>query len=58
MRGGVFVFEFKNLRPGRAIKFFKTIATKLPTNTVMYFKANRYIQLSGIRSTNALLKTF
>ncbi len=58
IRGGVFVFEFKNLRPGRAIHFFKTIATKLPTHTTSYFKSTKYIQLRGSRSCNPLVSIF
>ena len=58
MRGGVFVFEFKNLRPGRAIHFFKKVATKLPTPTIIHFNTSKYIQLSGVRSTNVLIRPF
>lgn len=58
IRGGVFLFEFKNLRPGRAIKFFKTIATKVPTITNFHFTANKRIQLRGTRSNNPLITSF
>lgn len=58
IRGGVFIFEFKNLRPGRAIHFFKTIATKIPTNTIYCFKSTRFIQLRGTRSCNPLVLKF
>jgi len=58
MRGGIFVFEFKNLRPGRAIHFFKTIATKLPTTTKIFFNTQNRIKLGGASSTNPLLQTF
>lgn len=58
MRGGVFVFEFRNVRPGRAIHFFKRVATKLPTPTTIQFRATRYIHLSGNRTTNPLVKGF
>lgn len=58
MRGGVFVLEFKNLRPGRAIHFFKKVATKLPTPTKIQFQASKYIQLSGIRSCNPFVKAY
>lgn len=58
MRGGIFVFEFKNLRPGRAIHFFKTIATKLPTTTKIFFNTHYRIKLGGATATNPLLQTF
>lgn len=58
IRGGVFIFEFKNLRPGRAIHFFKTIATKIPTNTTPHFNYNKIIQLRGSRSCSPLISSF
>lgn len=58
MRGGVFVLEFKNLRPGRAIHFFKKVATKLPTPVKIQFQASKYIQLSGIRSCNPFVRAY
>jgi len=58
MRGGIFVFEFKNLRPGRAIHFFKTIATKLPTTTKIFFNTHNRVKLGGASATNSLLQTF
>jgi ribosomal protein L16/L10AE len=58
MRGGVFIFEFKNVRPGRAIKFFKRAATKIPTPTKFHFNAGRYIKLNGGGSTNPLVRAY
>jgi len=56
--GGVFVFEFKNLRLGRAIHFFKTIATKIPTPTIIKHRDSKVIKLSGSKKTNIKLGTF
>lgn len=58
MRGGVFIFEFKNLRPGRAIKFFKRAATKIPTPTKIHFNADRYVKLNGASGTNPLIRSY
>jgi len=56
--GGVFVFEFRNLRLGRAVHFFKTIATKIPTQTVIKFADTKTIKLTGSKSTNVRVTTF
>ena len=56
--GGVFVFEFRNLRLGRAVHFFKTIATKIPTTTVIKFADTKTIKLTGLKTTNVRLTTF
>lgn len=56
--GGVFVFEFRNLRLGRAVHFFKTIATKIPTSTLVQFQNSKVIKLNGLRSSNVRLTTF
>lgn len=58
MRGGLFVFEFKNLRLGRAIYFFKKISTKIPTKTTIRFKYKSYLNLEATRSTNIKFNTF
>lgn len=56
--GGVFIFEFRNLRLGRAVHFFKTIATKIPTQTVVKFASTKMIKLSGAKAVNVRLTTF
>jgi len=56
--GGVFIFEFRNLRLGRAVHFFKTIATKIPTQTVVKFASTKIIKLAGSKSLNTRLTTF
>jgi ribosomal protein L16/L10AE len=56
--GGVYVFEFKNLRLGRAVHFFKTIATKIPTPTVIKYQNTKVIKLAGSKKTNIKLGTF
>jgi ribosomal protein L16/L10AE len=58
MCGGVFVLEFKNLRPGRAVHFFKKVATKLPTNTTIHFNATRRMKMAGGCSSNPIVKSF
>jgi len=58
MRGGVFIFEFKNLRPGRAIKFFKRAATKIPTPTLIHFNSFQRIKLNGGSRVNTLLRSY
>ena len=52
MRGGVFVYEFKNLRKGRAVHFFKRTRVKLPTSTQIIFKSTRGIKYKGRSSLN------
>lgn len=52
LRGGVFIFEFKNLRYGRAIHFFKKVTTKIPTPTKHVFRHNQHFNLPGIKKTN------
>jgi len=58
MRGGVFIFEFKNLRPGRALKFFKTISVKVPTKTQFFFKNSLYFKYPGQGKLNPFIKSF
>lgn len=58
MKGGLFVFEFKNLRLGRAVHFFKKVQTKLPTKTVIKFAHNPYINLGATRSTGFKFNSF
>jgi large subunit ribosomal protein L16 len=52
LRGGVFIFEFKNLRYGRAIHFFKKVTTKIPTPTKHVFRNSQHFNLPGIKKTN------
>ena len=54
----MYVFEFKNLRPGRAIHYFKRIAVKLPTPTKVQFASNLRIKYEGQRATNPLISSF
>ena len=42
LAGGITILEFKNLRFGRAVYFFKQAASRLPTRTVNIFKINAY----------------
>jgi len=58
MRGGVFIFEFKNLRPGRAIKFFKRAATKIPTPTLIHFNSSQRVKLNGGSRVNTLVRSY
>lgn len=58
IRGGVFIFEFKNVRPGRAIKFFKRASTKIPTPTRIYFNAVQRFKLAGGSGTNPLIRAY
>lgn len=58
IRGNSFIFEFKNLRSGRAIKFFKKIQVKLPVSTIFKFANLRTIKYIGRRSLNIRLRSF
>lgn len=58
MRSGLFVFEFKNLRLGRAVHFFNKIQTKIPTKTLVKFIHNKYLRLESTRSTNVRLTNY
>ena len=42
----------------RAVHFFKTIATKIPTQTVVKFASTKMIKLSGAKAVNVRLTTF
>lgn len=42
LAGGITILEFKNLRFGRAVYFFKQASSRLPTRTVNIFKFNTY----------------
>ena len=56
--GGVFIFEFKNLRPGRAVHFFKRVRTKLPTPTTFHFRAHRHIRLAKVSRRTPIVQGF
>ena len=58
MRAGLFIFEFRNLRLGRAIHFFKKVSLKLPMRTSTRFKYNQYLNLEATKSTNVRFNTF
>lgn len=58
MRGGSCIFEFKNLRAGRAVYFFKKIATKVPTKTKIIYKTTRRFNLPSISKTNIKYSPF
>jgi large subunit ribosomal protein L16 len=42
LAGGITILEFKNLRFGRAVYFFKQASSRLPTQTTNIFKHNMY----------------
>jgi large subunit ribosomal protein L16 len=58
LRGGVFVFEFKNLRYGRAVHFFKKVTTKIPTPTKSIFANTKRLTLAGTHKTSAYYTPF
>lgn len=58
LRGGVFIFEFKNLRTGRAINFFKRVSVKIPTKTNFFFKNLKRIKYVGQNKLNPKLRSF
>ena len=58
IRGGLFVFEFRNLRPGRAVHFFNKIRTKIPTRSVIVRKHFRTFTLPHVRRTTPRVNLF
>ena len=58
LRGGVYIFEFKNLRPGRARHFFKRMAVKFPMPTQVWFRATTRVAYAGQRKLNPRLGSF
>lgn len=56
--GNVYVFEFKNLRAGRAVKFFKKLRVKFPVPTTISHKNYRRISYVGRRGLNFRLRGF
>lgn len=58
LRGNSFIFEFKNLRPGRSIKFFKKMRVKFPVPTRIVFKNLRSVQYLSQKRLNTTLRSF
>lgn len=58
LRGGVFIFEFKNLRPGRALYYFKRMAVKFPTKTKVYFRSSVRTLYFGQKSLHPRVTSF
>lgn len=58
LRGGTFIFEFKNLRPGRALHFFKKMSMKFPTRTKVFFRSSVRCLYVGQRSLNPKIGGF
>lgn len=56
--GGVFVVEFKNLRPGRAAYYGKQVRHKLPIQSFFYSYYTKPIKLSGGQKTNVNFSKF
>ena len=52
------IFEFKNLRPGRALYFFNQVRFKLPTRTTIITPATKTVKLNSVRKVNPQLVTF
>lgn len=58
LRGGLFLFEFKNLRPGRSMYFGKQIAARIPTQSRLVFNSTKHIKINMSRKTNPMIRTF
>lgn len=58
LKGNSFIFEFKNLRPGRAVKFFNKLRVKFPIPTTVLFKSYRRALYCSQRRVNPRLKSF
>ena len=58
LKGNSFIFEFKNLRTGRSIKFFKKVRVKLPVPTTILFKSNVRINYLFQKKANPRIKGF
>ena len=56
VRGGSLLLEFKNIRRGRALYFFKRIAVKIPTPVRPVYQSSLRLKFAGHRSTNPLLR--
>lgn len=49
LSGGVSLFEFKNLRKGRADHFFIQVSKKLPVMISVRHRNNNYFRISGVK---------
>lgn len=58
IKGGVFIMEFKNLRRGRALHFFKRVSVKVPTRTVVFFKNTFSVKFIGQCRLNPKITPF
>ena len=58
LRGGSFIFEFRNLRPGRALFFFKKMAVKFPSKTKVFFRSSYHIQYFGQKGLQLRVTSF
>jgi ribosomal protein L16/L10AE len=58
LRGGVFLLEFRNLRPGRSVYFSKRIASKFPISVRWCFKNQTRITLNGARKVGIRPRNF
>lgn len=58
LRGGSFIFEFKNLRAGRALHYFKKMAVKFPSKTKVFFRSNHRIAYVGQKALNPRINGF
>ena len=58
LKGGSFVLEFKNLRFGRSIYFFKKVKIKLAMPTIIFFKKLPYLQYIGQRRCTFRVRGF
>ena len=56
--GNVYIFEFKNLRRGRATKYFKRLRVKFPVPTIITHQNYRRISYVGRRKLNFSLRGF
>lgn len=50
------LLEFKNVRLGRALYFFKRIAVKIPTPTVPVYRSELRVKFAGNRSLNPVMR--
>ena len=58
IRGGTILFEFKNLRFGRAVFFIKQIQHKLGSKMVLHSKSSKYYTLPINQSQTFKIKSF
>lgn len=58
LRGGVNLVEFKNLRLGRSLYFYKQIAHKLPVKSTYMLPNDHRIKIAHLRRLNVIVRTF